>query len=93
MAFALSEILVVSNGGGEALTDVPEAVASYQDLLINNAFGNYRDILEAVTYAPAMGYYLTYMGSEKGDEATGRMPDEKLCKRITAIVYDWRRCA
>lgn len=85
VAFALSEILVVSNGGGEALTDIPEAVASYQDLLINNAFGNYRDILEAVTYAPAMGYYLTYMGSEKGDEATGRMPDENYARELLQL--------
>jgi len=85
MAFALSEILVVSNGGGEALTDVPEAVASYQDILINNAFGNYRDILEAVTYSPAMGYYLTYMGSEKGDEATARMPDENYARELLQL--------
>jgi len=85
LAFALSEILVVSNGGGETLTDVPEAVASYQDILIKNAFGNYRDVLEAVTYSPAMGYYLTYMGSEKGDEATGRMPDENYARELLQL--------
>lgn len=85
VAFALSEILVVSNGGGETLTDVPEAVASYQDILISNAFGNYRDVLEAVTYSPAMGYYLTYMGSEKGDEATGRMPDENYARELLQL--------
>ncbi|REL35012.1 DUF1800 domain-containing protein [Thalassotalea euphylliae] len=85
MAFALSEILVVSNGGGEVLTDVPEAVASYQDILIQQAFGNYRELLEAVTYSPAMGYYLTYLGSEKGDEATGRMPDENYARELIQL--------
>ncbi|REL26246.1 DUF1800 domain-containing protein [Thalassotalea euphylliae] len=85
MAFALSEILVVSNGGGEVLTDVPEAVASYQDILIQHAFGNYRELLEAVTYSPAMGYYLTYLGSEKGDEATGRMPDENYARELIQL--------
>lgn len=85
VAFALSEILVVSNGGGEVLTDVPSAVAYYQDLLISHAFGNYRDLLEAVTYSPAMGHYLTYQGSEKGDPVTGRMPDENYAREILQL--------
>ncbi|ESP93439.1 DUF1800 domain-containing protein [Pseudoalteromonas luteoviolacea] len=85
IAFALSEILVVSNGGGEVLTDVPEAVAFYQDILITNAFGNYRTILEQVTYSPAMGHYLTYMGSEKGDAKTGRMPDENYARELLQL--------
>ncbi len=85
MAFALSELLVVSNGGGEALTDIPEAVIYYQDKLIEHAFGNYRDVLEAVTYSPAMGYYLTYLGSEKGDPETGRMPDENYARELLQL--------
>ncbi|MEM9254163.1 MAG: DUF1800 family protein [Pseudomonadota bacterium] len=85
MAFALSEILVVSNGGGELLTDIPDAVAYYQDLLIRHALGNYRDLLEDVTYSPAMGYYLTYMGSEKGDPLTGRMPDENYARELMQL--------
>ena len=85
VAFALSEILVVSNGGGEVLTDVPSAVAYYQDLLISHAFGNYRDLLEAVTYSPAMGHYLTFQGSEKGDPVTGRMPDENYAREILQL--------
>ncbi|WP_081310483.1 DUF1800 domain-containing protein [Pseudoalteromonas luteoviolacea] len=85
MAFALSELLVVSNAGGEVLTDIPEAVAAYQDILIQNAFGNYRSILELVTYSPAMGHYLTYMGSEKGNEQTGRMPDENYARELLQL--------
>ncbi|MEM1112983.1 MAG: DUF1800 domain-containing protein [Pseudomonadota bacterium] len=85
MAFALSELLVVSNGGGEVLTDVPQAVTWYQDLLIEHAFGNYRELLEAVTYSPAMGYYLTYMGNERGDPATGRVPDENYAREIMQL--------
>lgn len=85
IAFALSELLVVSNGGGEVLTDNPSAVAYYQDLLISHAFGNYRELLEAVTYSPAMGYYLTYLGSEKGDPETGRMPDENYARELLQL--------
>ncbi|XHC20392.1 DUF1800 family protein [Oceanicaulis alexandrii] len=85
MAFALSQILVVSNFGGELLTDIPEPVVGYQDILVEGAFGNYRDLLEAVTYSPAMGYYLTYMGNQKGDPATGRMPDENYAREILQL--------
>lgn len=85
MAFALSELLVVSNAGGETLTDEPSAVAYFQDLLIEHAFGNYRDVLEVVTYSPAMGYYLTYLGSEKGDPETGRMPDENYARELLQL--------
>ncbi|MEM9172722.1 MAG: DUF1800 domain-containing protein [Pseudomonadota bacterium] len=85
VAFALSEILVVSNGGGEVLSDIPEAVAWYQDVLRRNALGNYRTLLEAVTYAPAMGYYLTYMGNAKADPATGQMPDENYAREILQL--------
>ncbi len=85
MAFALSQILVVSNFGGELLTDIPEPVVGYQDILVEGAFGNYRDLLEAVTYSPAMGYYLTYMGNQKADPATGRMPDENYAREILQL--------
>jgi uncharacterized protein (DUF1800 family)/uncharacterized protein (DUF1501 family) len=85
MAFALSQILVVSNAGGEELTDIPSAVAYYQQILSDHAFGNYRDLLEAVTYSPAMGYYLTYLGNEKSDPESGRMPDENYAREIMQL--------
>jgi uncharacterized protein (DUF1800 family) len=55
VAFALSEILVVSQLG--ALVDYPFALAGYYDVLVRNAFGNYRDLMEEVTLHPAMGIY------------------------------------
>ncbi|MEM7220478.1 MAG: DUF1800 family protein [Pseudomonadota bacterium] len=85
MVYALSQLLVVSDFGGEVLTDIPEAVGYYQDVLAQHAFGTYRELLEAVTYAPAMGYYLTYLGNERGDAATGRMPDENYAREILQL--------
>lgn len=84
-AFALSQLLVVSNFGGETLSDIAEAVAYFEDVLITGAFGNYRDLLEQVTYAPAMGFYLTYLGSIKADPQTGRMPDENYAREILQL--------
>ena len=85
MVFALSQILVISNIDGGALTDYPEAVAYHQSLLTEFGFGNYRDLLEAMTYSPGMGFYLTYMGNEKEDPETGRQPDENYAREILQL--------
>jgi uncharacterized protein (DUF1800 family) len=84
VAFALSQILVTSASTGR-LRDTPEGMIYYQDLLIEHAFGNYRDLLEDVTYSPAMGYYLTYIGSKKADPNTGRMPDENYARELLQL--------
>jgi uncharacterized protein (DUF1800 family) len=85
MAFALSQVLVISHRNGNSLGSHPLAVASYQDILIDHAFGNYRDLLEEVTYSPAMAEYLTYMSNIKGDPETGRMPDENYAREVMQL--------
>ncbi len=85
MAFALSQILVISNADDDLLTDYPEAVAYHQALLTEFAFGSYRDLLEAVTYSPGMGFYLTYRGNQKADPETGRQPDENYAREILQL--------
>ena len=63
VAWALSQILVVSPGAvneGELRT---EAMTAYYDIFIRNAFGSYRDILKEVSYSGIMGQMLTYYGS------------------------------
>ena len=81
MAFALSQILVYSDA---ADSDQPMR-GYYQDILIRNAFGNYRDLLEEVTYSSAMGEWLTYRGNRKGDPSRGRMPDENYAREILQL--------
>jgi uncharacterized protein (DUF1800 family) len=82
MAFALSQIIVVSDKG---VGNEPLMMAYYMDILARNAFGNYRDLLEEITYSPAMAEYLTYLRNRKGDENTGRMPDENYAREITQL--------
>ncbi len=84
VAFALSQIFVVSDQDS-TLAEFPEAVAYFQDLLIANAFGNFRDLLEDVTYSPAMAVYLTYLQNQKGDPVTGRLPDENYAREIMQL--------
>src|SRR5436190_5307856 len=52
MAFALSEIFVVSDQN-TFLSQWPNGLAWYYDVLANNAFGSYRTLLEQVTLSPA----------------------------------------
>lgn len=63
MAWALSQILVVSPGSVDG-NDYTEPFLSYYDIFIRHAFGNYFDILKEVTYHPLMAEMLTYLNGE-----------------------------
>lgn len=83
VAFALSEILVTSTSG--PLEDRAESISSYYDTLLNHSFGNFRDLLEAVTLHPAMGRYLDMLRNEKPDKTTGRIPNENYAREIMQL--------
>ena len=83
LAFALSEIMVVSEVG--VLENRANAISAYYDMLLNNAFGNFRELIEAVTLSPAMGLYLDMRANEKGDMATGRHPNENYAREILQL--------
>ena len=84
MAFALSQIFVISQNDPELLL-VPQTTSGYMDVLTENAFGNYRDLIEDITYSPAMADYLTYLYNARGDMATGRVPDENYAREIMQL--------
>ena len=83
MVLALSEILVTSSDG--TLNSYPQTMAYYVDILSENAFGNYRDLLQEITYSPGMAFYLTYLRNRKGDMETGRVPDENYAREILQL--------
>ncbi|MDH3350712.1 MAG: DUF1800 domain-containing protein, partial [Gammaproteobacteria bacterium] len=83
VAFALSEIMVVSQIG--VLNNRPYSLASYYDMLAENAFGNYRDLIEAVTLHPAMGVYLSMLGNEKPDVENNIRPDENYARELMQL--------
>lgn len=84
VAFALSEMFVVSRYG--VLWNKPLASLSYYDVLVENAFGNYRDLLGQVSLHPAMGLYLTLINSRKPNEKTGSMPDENYAREVMQLM-------
>lgn len=84
VALALSEIFVVS------IRNMPIpwgqfACLAYWDLLESHCFGSFRQLIEAVTLSPAMGVYLSMRGSRKGDDATGRRPDENYARELLQL--------
>lgn len=83
VAFALSEIFVVSDQS--TFGDDTYGLANYYDLLINNAFGNYRDLLEQVTLSPIMGMYLSVLGNEKPNEEANIRPDENYAREVMQL--------
>ncbi|BCX47993.1 calcium-binding-repeat protein [Haloferula helveola] len=84
MAFALSEILVVSRRDAQ-LEQKPEAISNYYDMLIDHAFGNYGELLQGVAMHPAMGWYLSHVGNQKADPSIPRFPDENFAREIMQL--------
>jgi hypothetical protein len=83
VAFALSEIFVVSENG--VLQNHADALSSYYDMLIDHAFGNYRSLLESVTLHPAMGLYLGMQGNNAGSIITGIHADENYAREVQQL--------
>ena len=79
VAFALSQILVTSG------TDINFAygMAKYQQMFLDNAFGNYEDILTKVTLSSVMGDYLNMVNNNK--PANGVAPNENYAREIMQL--------
>jgi uncharacterized protein (DUF1800 family) len=61
VAFALAQIMVVSNFE----VDGTYGLREYHNMLLDNAFGNFRDLLRKVTLSPLMGQYLNMVDNNK----------------------------
>ncbi len=85
VAFALSEIFVVSMAADGLGGDKGQGVAGYLDMLGRNAFGNYRTLIEDVSRHPMMGIYLSHLRNAKEDRAKGRVPDENFAREVMQL--------
>jgi uncharacterized protein (DUF1800 family) len=81
VAFALSEIFVVSS----ATVTPAYAFPPYWRIFRDNAFGNYRDIIKAVTLNPAMGTYLTMANNYKASSLLGSAPNENYARELLQL--------
>jgi len=83
VAQALSEILVISDKS--MLNQHPHGMAAYYDILVRNAFGNYRDMLTEVTLNPSMGFYLSHINNPKTFPELNIRPDENYAREIMQL--------
>ncbi|MEO7755160.1 MAG: DUF1800 family protein, partial [Dokdonella sp.] len=84
VAFALSELFVVSEQNA-LLSQFPKGIGYHYDLLVNEAFGNFRQLLEDVTLSPAMGVYLNMMANQRANSAQNIHPDENYAREINQL--------
>lgn len=84
VAFALSEILVVSDKV-DTLAVFPYALSNYYDTLLTHAVGNYRDLLRAVTLHPAMGIYLSHVNNARANPELNTYPDENYAREVMQL--------
>lgn len=84
VAFALSQIFVISDRMSSLSAD-QRGMASYQDMLLTNAFGNYRTLLESVTRHPWMGLYLSALRNRKAEPSVNRFPDENYAREVMQL--------
>jgi uncharacterized protein (DUF1800 family) len=78
VAFALSELFVVSTAMVNART-----IPSYHNLLANDAFGNFRQLLNDVTTSPAMGAYLNMLNSKAAP--AGQIANENYARELMQL--------
>jgi uncharacterized protein (DUF1800 family) len=92
MAFALSQIMVISDVSG-TLFGIAPMVAEYHDLLARNALGNYRTLLGEVSRSPMMAIYLTHYRNPKTDwtyvngvlTPSAIQPDENYAREVMQL--------
>jgi uncharacterized protein (DUF1800 family) len=84
---ALSEIVIISEAD-QTCADRHYGTAHYWDMMAENAFGRYRNLLEKVTYSPMMGVYLSHISNRSAYDAGGGVivsPDENYAREIMQL--------
>ena len=84
VAFALSQIFVISDLS-DALFNDARGIMNYHDLMAEHAFGNYRELMKAVTLNPMMGEYLSMVRNEKTDLTRNIRPDENYARELMQL--------
>jgi uncharacterized protein (DUF1800 family) len=84
VALAMSAFFVVS-GFVAQMPWTGMGIAHYWDQLQDHAFGNFRDLLEAMTLNAAMGAWLNMRGNLKANPAIGRVPDENYAREVMQL--------
>ncbi|MGH8048837.1 MAG: DUF1800 family protein [Chthoniobacterales bacterium] len=89
VAFALSEIFVVSEATDEEVLSRHYGAANYYDMLARSADGDYRALLGEVSRSPIMGKYLSSLKNQKAIvDKSGKVivsPDENYAREVMQL--------
>jgi uncharacterized protein (DUF1800 family) len=93
MAWALYQIAPVNTDAPGAFERRLDAsgqpaylgLSNYYDMLVRNAFGNYRDLLLGITLHPVMGVFLSHAQNPKGVPEIGQFPDENFAREVMQL--------
>ena len=83
VAWALSQIFVINT---ETVASFPYSHTSYYDILTSNAFGNYRELIEDVTYSAQMGIFLSHVNNSRSRPEKNRFPDENYARELMQLL-------
>jgi len=83
IALAFSEIMVISRNS--SLGDYGVGLGDYYDVLKDNAFGNFKNLLKDMTLHPMMGIYLSHYNNPKSDPEQNIYPDENFAREIMQL--------
>ncbi|MFI5181695.1 MAG: DUF1800 family protein [Thermoanaerobaculia bacterium] len=81
VALALHEILVVSG----VKIQQPSQMAPYLNMLLDDAFENYRKILYDLTRNPAMGHYLDMVNNDAPVPTSNVSPNENYAREVMQL--------
>ena len=81
VAFALSQIFVTSF----CTVIWNSTMIPYEQMLMADAFTNYRQIMGDVTLSPAMGQYLNMANNAMGNPATGALANQNYAREVMQL--------
>jgi uncharacterized protein (DUF1800 family) len=81
VAFALSQIMVISN----VKIGSPTAFTLWMNMMQKDAFGNFSNLLTDVTVSPSMGNYLDMVNNDKPDPNSGTSPNENYAREVLQL--------
>jgi uncharacterized protein (DUF1800 family) len=81
VALAYSQIFVISS-----VQIAPSyAIREYQQMLLQDAFVNFRQLVQDVTLSPVMGAYLNMANNDKANPAKGISPNENYAREVMQL--------
>ncbi len=92
MGWALMQICVVGQSGNEFNSEITQTpsnkarwlgLSNYYDMLLDNSFNNYEDVLNGITFHPIMGVWLSHLRNRKATSTT--FPDENYAREVMQL--------